>query len=149
MSNPLDSLYQQVILDHSKERHGAGLREEFLAEDHQLNPTCGDEITVRLHGDGDRITGISWEGQGCSISMASASILSDLIGEGLSRSELTERIELFRALMHSRGKGIEQDDEPLGDAIVLEGVSKFSARVKCGMLAWVATEQAAAKAETA
>ncbi|MGO2658344.1 Fe-S cluster assembly sulfur transfer protein SufU [Mycetocola reblochoni] len=145
MANALDSLYQQVILDHSKQRHGSGLRDGFLAEDHQLNPTCGDEITVRLHGDDALITGISWEGQGCSISMASASILSDLVAEGLSREQLAERIELFRALMHSRGKGIEQDDEPLGDAVVLEGVSKFSARVKCGMLAWVATEHAMTK----
>ncbi|MGO3885939.1 MAG: Fe-S cluster assembly sulfur transfer protein SufU [Mycetocola sp.] len=145
MSSALDSLYQQVILDHSKQRHGSGLRDGFVAEDHQLNPTCGDEITVRLHGEGDSLTGISWEGQGCSISMASASILSDLVAEGLSRDELTERIRLFRSLMHSRGKGIEEDDEPLGDAVVLEGVSKFSARVKCGMLAWVATEQTIAK----
>lgn len=143
----LQGLYQQVILDHSRERHGAGLREDFAGEDHQLNPTCGDEITLRVHLDGDTVTGVSWEGQGCSISMASASLLHDLIAEGggIARGALGERIELFRELMQSKGQGVA-DDEPLGDAIVLEGVSKYIARVKCAMLAWVATEHALAKA---
>jgi len=157
MASPeLAGLYQQVILDHSKLRKGSGLVDGGVAESHQLNPTCGDEITLRLHlvegsgtgtgtGTGDVgaagepiIERLSWDGQGCSISMASASLLSEL-APGLTPTELTERIALFREMMRSRGAGVE-DDEPLGDAAVLESVSKYIARVKCAMLAWVAAE---------
>jgi nitrogen fixation NifU-like protein len=140
MGSPeLASLYQQVILDHSKRKNGFGLREGAAAESHQLNPTCGDEITLRLHlADDDTIERISWEGAGCSISMASASLLSDLVA-GLSRDEARERIALFREMMRSKGQGVE-DDEPLGDAAALEGVSRYVARVKCAMLGWVAFE---------
>jgi nitrogen fixation NifU-like protein len=149
MASPeLAGLYQQVILDHSKLRKGSGLVDGGVAESHQLNPTCGDEITLRLHlveGTGDAgaagepvIERLSWDGQGCSISMASASLLSEL-APGLTPTELTERIALFREMMRSRGAGVE-DDEPLGDAAVLESVSKYIARVKCAMLAWVAAE---------
>jgi nitrogen fixation NifU-like protein len=171
MASPeLAGLYQQVILDHSKLRKGSGLVDGGVAESHQLNPTCGDEITLRLHlvadagtstgtgsgsgagtdsGSGDAgaatdttgepiIERLSWDGQGCSISMASASLLSEL-APGLTPTELSERIALFREMMRSRGAGVE-DDEPLGDAAVLESVSKYIARVKCAMLAWVAAE---------
>lgn len=165
MASPeLAGLYQQVILDHSKLRKGSGLVDGGVAESHQLNPTCGDEITLRLHlvegsgtgtgsgsgsgsNDGGTAGGsasepiierLSWDGQGCSISMASASLLSEL-APGLTPTELTERIALFREMMRSRGAGVE-DDEPLGDAAVLESVSKYIARVKCAMLAWVAAE---------
>ena len=140
MGSPeLASLYQQVILDHSKRKNGFGLLDGAAAESHQLNPTCGDEITLRLHlSDDDTIERISWEGAGCSISMASASLLSDLV-EGLSRDEARERIALFREMMRSKGEGVE-DDEPLGDAAALEGVSRYVARVKCAMLGWVAFE---------
>jgi nitrogen fixation NifU-like protein len=140
MGSPeLASLYQQVILDHSKRKNGFGLAEGAAAESHQLNPTCGDEITLRLHlADDDTIERISWEGAGCSISMASASLLSDFVA-GLSRDEARERIALFREMMRSKGQGVE-DDEPLGDAAALEGVSRYVARVKCAMLGWVAFE---------
>lgn len=140
MGSPeLASLYQQVILDHSKRKKGFGLADGSAAESHQLNPTCGDEITLRLHlADDDTIERISWEGAGCSISMASASLLSELV-PGLTRAEARERVELFRELMRSKGAGVE-DDEPLGDAAALEGVSRYVARVKCAMLGWVAFE---------
>ncbi|PSL38247.1 nitrogen fixation NifU-like protein [Labedella gwakjiensis] len=140
MGSPeLASLYQQVILDHSKRKNGFGLQDGAAAESHQLNPTCGDEITLRLHlADDDTIERISWEGAGCSISMASASLLHDLVA-GLSREEARERIALFREMMRSKGEGVE-DDEPLGDAAALEGVSRYVARVKCAMLGWVAFE---------
>jgi nitrogen fixation NifU-like protein len=137
-SGDLAGMYQQVILEHSREKHGFGLQPEADASNHQLNPTCGDELTMQLHLDGDRVRSLSWEGAGCSISMASASLLSDL-APGLTVDEMQERITLFRELMQSRGAGVE-DDEPLGDAVVLEGVSKYMARVKCAMLAWVALE---------
>ncbi|RWZ52852.1 SUF system NifU family Fe-S cluster assembly protein [Labedella phragmitis] len=140
MGSPeLANLYQQVILDHSKRKKGFGLAEGGVAESHQLNPTCGDEITLRLHlADDDTIERISWEGAGCSISMASASLLSELV-PGLTRDEARERIALFREMMRSKGAGVE-DDEPLGDAAALEGVSRYVARVKCAMLGWVAFE---------
>jgi nitrogen fixation NifU-like protein len=140
MGSPeLANLYQQVILDHSKRKKGFGLAEGGAAESHQLNPTCGDEITLRLHlADDDTIERISWEGAGCSISMASASLLSELV-PGLTRAEARERIGLFREMMRSKGEGVE-DDEPLGDAAALEGVSRYIARVKCAMLGWVAFE---------
>ena len=140
MGSPeLASLYQQVILDHSKRKNGFGLADGAAAESHQLNPTCGDEITLRLHlADDDTIERISWEGAGCSISMASASLLHDLVA-GLTRDEARERIALFREMMRSKGEGVE-DDEPLGDAAALEGVSRYVARVKCAMLGWVAFE---------
>ncbi|SEB45306.1 nitrogen fixation protein NifU [Paramicrobacterium humi] len=136
----LESLYQQVILDHAREKHGFGLRAGAAASSHQFNPTCGDDLTLELHvsADGERIESVSWEGAGCSISMASASLLSDLAA-GMPLAEAPARIAQFRELMRSKGAGID-DDEALGDAAVLEGVSRYVARVKCAMLAWVALE---------
>ncbi|UCR88132.1 Fe-S cluster assembly sulfur transfer protein SufU [Mycetocola spongiae] len=148
MSSPeLASLYQQVILEASKQKHGFGLHPEELPSSHQLNPTCGDEITLQLVTDpaGGTVQKLAWEGAGCSISMASASLLTDLTA-GLPVAELPGRIALFRELMQSKGAGVE-DDEPLGDAAALEGVSRYIARVKCAMLAWVALEGALLEAK--
>lgn len=147
MSSPeLQSLYQQVILELSKTPHGVGLAPRADGESHQINPTCGDEITLQL--DLDPATGtvaaVRWEGQGCSISQASASVFSDL-APGLTPVELASRIELFRTAMRSRGT-IEPDEDLLGDAVALGGVSRYIARVKCAMLAWVAGEHALAEA---
>lgn len=141
----LESLYQQVILDHSREKHGFGLREGEAASSHQLNPTCGDELTLQVHlsEDGATISDVAWEGAGCSISMASASLLSD-VAAGMPVADAPARIALFRELMRSKGAGVA-DDEPLGDAAVLEGVSRYIARVKCAMLAWVALEDSLAQ----
>ena len=149
MSSDLEQLYQQIILQHAKTRHGEGLAEAregtAVGESHQLNPTCGDEITVRaaLAGNADErasIDAISWEGQGCSISMASASVLSDLAA-GLPKDEVQGLVENFREVMRSRGT-VEADEEVLGDAAAFSGVSRYPARVKCAMLAWVALEEA-------
>jgi nitrogen fixation NifU-like protein len=142
MSSAMESLYQEVILDLSRHPHGLGLQDHAAAESHQVNPTCGDEITLQLHLEAgtDRISAIRWEGHGCAISQASASLFSDL-ASGLTTSELTTRIDLFRVAMRSRGT-IEPDEELLGDAVALGGVSRYVARVKCAMLAWVAGEQA-------
>ena len=139
----LEGLYQQLILDHSRSPHGTGLIGSPAAGSHQVNPTCGDEVTLELHLEGDAISAIRWEGHGCSISQASASLLSELAG-GLSTAELTVRIDAFREAMRSRGT-IEPDEELLGDAVVLGGVSRYPARVKCAMLAWVAAEHAIAQ----
>lgn len=143
----LDGLYQEVILDHSKRPIGKGDLEAaagaLTATHHEFNPSCGDEIDLSIAVDPESgtVTGISWEGQGCSISMASASILSQLLREEpLTLDQVQERIDAFREMIQARGQGAEPDDELLGDAVVLQGVSKFVMRVKCAMLGWVALE---------
>ncbi|QDE33897.1 SUF system NifU family Fe-S cluster assembly protein [Microbacterium foliorum] len=141
----LQNLYQELILDHSRTPYGFGLRGEIAAQSHQVNPTCGDEVTLQVHRDADGgIEAIAWEGHGCAISQASASLLAEL-AEGLTIDELEIRIAAFREAMRSRGK-IEPDEELLGDAAALGGVSRYVARVKCAMLAWVAAEDALHKA---
>ncbi|GAB3603194.1 Fe-S cluster assembly sulfur transfer protein SufU [Microbacterium aureliae] len=148
----LESLYQELILDHSKRPKGKGLAPEegATATSHQKNPICGDEITLRVRVDGDRVRDVTWEGAGCSISQASASMLVSLLeedggDEGLTRAEVGALIDGFREALRSRGK-IPLDEETYADAAALSGVSKFSARVKCAMLAWVALEDALARA---
>ena len=139
----LDALYQQIILDHNKKRVGFGLHEGGHPS-HQYNPTCGDEITltVRLSDDGTTITGVEWEGKGCSISQASASIMvSEVIG--MTIPEFEAFANGFREAMRSRGQ-IALSEEEFGDLAALSGVSKFVARVKCAMLAWVAAEDSLA-----
>lgn len=141
-STDLENMYQEVILDHARKPHGFGLLGSPAAESHQVNPTCGDEITLELHVDEDTHTvrSVNWTGHGCAISQASASLFSDLAA-GLTTEELTVRIDSFREAMRSRGE-ILPDEELLGDAVVLGGVSRYMARVKCAMLAWVAGEHA-------
>jgi nitrogen fixation NifU-like protein len=142
----LEGLYQQIILDHSKERHGAGPLEGADAEHHEYNPTCGDEITLRVKLDPahERIEQVAWEGDGCSISMASASVLTDLV-QGRPIDEALGTAEVFREMLRSKGEG-EPDEEVLGDAIAFHGVAKYVMRIKCAMLGWVALEAAVAKA---
>ncbi|WP_026548692.1 Fe-S cluster assembly sulfur transfer protein SufU [Arthrobacter sp. Br18] len=143
MSSNLEQLYQQIILDHAKERHGAGLLEHdgegIVGESHQLNPVCGDEITLRAVVKDGGLRSVSWDGAGCAISMASASVLTDLM-VGLRRDEVIALVDTFREVMRSRGK-LEADEEVLGDAAAFSGVSRYPARVKCAMLAWVALEE--------
>ncbi|GAA3298897.1 Fe-S cluster assembly sulfur transfer protein SufU [Glutamicibacter nicotianae] len=143
--NELDQLYQQVILDHSKRRIGSPLVEltEGLlhGESHQHNPICGDQIRVRVElDDQDHFTSMSWEGDGCSISMASASVLAEMLPE-LTKEEFLGKRDYFREMMRSKGN-FEPDEDVLEDAAAFVGVSKFPARVKCAMLAWVAAEVA-------
>lgn len=148
-SSEMQNLYQQVILDHSRRPHGFGLVDGAVASSHQVNPTCGDEITLELHlepGTGV-VTSLNWTGQGCAISQASASLLSDLAA-GLTLADLNIRIDAFRTAMRSRGT-IEPDEDLLGDVVVLGGASRYVARVKCAMLAWVAAEHAIAQATAA
>ena len=143
MVDALAGLYQQVILDHAKTRTGDGPLEGADAEHYERNPTCGDEITVRvtLEPGTHTIARLAWEGDGCSISMASASVLADL-APGLTLAELGERTDAMRAMMRSKGVG-EPDEDLLGDAVAFQGVSKFVMRVKCAMLSWVAAEACA------
>jgi nitrogen fixation NifU-like protein len=143
MADALASLYQQVILDHAKARTGDADLPDAQAEHYERNPTCGDEITVRvsLEPGTDRIESFAWRGDGCSISMASASVLSEM-APGMTLPELASVTGSFREMMRSRGT-VEPDEEVLGDAVAFQGVSKFVMRVKCGMLAWVAAEDCA------
>lgn len=142
----LDQLYQQIILDHSKARHGSGLaatdapQGSSTGQSHQLNPVCGDEVTLRLAVQDGKVAQVAWDGVGCSISMASASVLTDL-AEGMSVAELHEVIDSFREVLRSRGK-VHADPELLGDAAAFEGVARYAARVKCAMISWVAAEDA-------
>ncbi|MDQ0665177.1 nitrogen fixation NifU-like protein [Arthrobacter ulcerisalmonis] len=142
----LDQLYQQIILDHSKARHGSGLaateapQGTSTGQSHQLNPVCGDEVTLRLAVQDGKVAQVAWDGAGCSISMASASVLSDL-AQGMTVAELHEVIDNFREVLRSRGK-IHADPELLGDAAAFEGVARYAARVKCAMISWVAAEDA-------
>jgi nitrogen fixation NifU-like protein len=145
-SSDLQALYQELILDHSRHPQGFGLQEGAAASSHQVNPTCGDEVTLELHMQPgtDIVSSVRWEGHGCAISQASASLFTEM-ADSLTLDDLESRIELFRTAMRSRGT-IEPDEELLGDAAALGGVSKYIARVKCAMLAWVAAEHAIAQA---
>ncbi|MFC5666348.1 Fe-S cluster assembly sulfur transfer protein SufU [Kitasatospora misakiensis] len=139
----LDSMYQDIILDHYRNPHGKGLRDGD-AEVHHVNPTCGDEITLRVKLDGSTVVDVSYESQGCSISQASASVMNDLVvGRTVGEAQAVQ--EAFLELMQSKGQG-EGDEEVLEDAVAFAGVSKYPARVKCALLGWMAWKDATAKA---
>lgn len=152
--NELDQLYQQLILDHSRRPVGKGEIEKtpglIFADHHEMNPSCGDELTLTVAYDAQakKFTSLAWEGQGCSISMASVSILAQLFREegGFTFEQARERIAAFREMIQSRGQS-EPDEDLLGDAVALQGVSKFIMRVKCAMLGWVALEANTRKVE--
>ena len=140
----LESLYQEIILDHYKHPRGRGLREPFAVEVHHVNPTCGDELTVRVTLDGEVVTDISYDGQGCSISQASASMLHEqLVGGTVAHGLATT--DAFLALMQGRGQ-VEPDEDVLGDAVAFAGVAKYPARVKCALLGWMAWKDAVSQA---
>jgi nitrogen fixation protein NifU and related proteins len=140
----LESMYQEIILDHYRNPHHKGLREPYDAEVHHVNPTCGDEVTLRVRLDGDDVVDVSYDALGCSISQASASVMTDLlIGRPVKDAMVTG--EEFLKLMQSRGQG-EPDEDVLEDAVAFAGVSKYPARIKCALLAWMAWKDATAKA---
>ncbi|MEE1651046.1 SUF system NifU family Fe-S cluster assembly protein [Brachybacterium sp. J144] len=144
MSTGLNALYTELVMEHDKRPLHEGLREPFDAEVHHVNPTCGDEITLRLHveGDGDerRILDVSYDAIGCAMSRASASIMADLL-IGRTTAEVDPVREHFEASMRSRGR-IEGDEELIGDGIALLGAAKFPARVKCVLMPWKAYQAA-------
>jgi nitrogen fixation NifU-like protein len=137
----MDQLYQEIILDHYKHPHGRGLREPYAGEAHHVNPTCGDEVTMRVAED---LSDISYDGMGCSISQASASVLHELL-KGVSPGEAFRVHEAFVELMQGRGQ-VEPDEEVLGDAVAFAGVARYPARVKCALLPWMAFKDAAVRA---
>ena len=139
-------LYQQLIIEHSKRPHGEGLREPFAAQAHQVNPTCGDEITLRVALDGEMVQDVSYDALGCSISRASASVLHDLV-VGSSLDDVATVRNAVQHLLTSRGED-EGDEEVLGDAIAFAGVARYPARVKCALLSWSALADALLRAPT-
>jgi nitrogen fixation NifU-like protein len=153
----LDQLYQQVIMDHYREKHGYGLRDNLgaaLGESHQYNPLCGDEVTVRValdHADSPEepivVRDVSWTAEGCSISQAATSVLHDLV-TGVALTDAERIVEAFRAMVRSRGQG-EPDEGLLGDATAFHGVGRHANRVKCAMLGWTAFEAAVLAARSA
>jgi nitrogen fixation protein NifU and related proteins len=142
-----DSMYQEIILDHYKHPQHRGLPDVFDAEVHHVNPTCGDEVTVRVKLDDGTITDLGWDGEGCSISQASTSVMSGLvIGKQIDDAMALQ--DRFLELMQSRGNAelSEADEDDLDDAIAFEGVSKYPARIKCALLGWMAMKSAVAEA---
>ncbi len=143
----LDSLYQEIILDHYKNPHHKGLREPFEAEVHHVNPTCGDEVTLRVHlagvGDAATVEDVSYDAVGCSISQAAASVMTDLV-IGKTVDEAMQIHGEFLALMQGRG-AVEPDEEVLEDGVAFAGVAKFPSRVKCALLSWMAWKDATAQ----
>ncbi len=137
-------LYQELILEHSKRPHRAGLREPFDAEVHHVNPTCGDEVTVRVELDGDVVRDLSYDALGCSISVASASVLSEQV-TGHSVREALEAYNGMRAMLTSKGQD-PGDEDLLGDGVAFAGVAKYPARVKCALLGWTAFTDALVRA---
>lgn len=137
-------MYQEIILDHYRAKHHSGLREPFEAEVHHVNPSCGDEVTLRVHLEGDRVVDVSYDGVGCSISQASTSVMTDLVighdvGHGLGLHEE------FLTLMQGKGE-VVPDEDRLEDGIAFAGVAKFPARVKCALLGWSAFKDAVLQA---
>ena len=143
----MEQMYQEVILDHYKHPHHRGLREPFGAEVHHVNPTCGDEVTLRvaLSSDGATVNDISYDGQGCSISQAATSVLHDLVAEH-TVGEAFATIDAYQAMVQGRGK-VEPDEDVLEDAVAFAGVAAYPARVKCALLGWMAFKDAVAQAQ--
>ena len=147
MTASMESMYQQIILDHYKNPAHRNVLDPFDAEVHHVNPTCGDEVTLRVRIENDQIADLGWIGEGCSISQASTSVMSDLvIGTPIENALVLQ--EKFLELMQSQGHNplSEDEAEALEDAIAFEGVSKYPARVKCALLGWMAMKSAVAEA---
>jgi nitrogen fixation protein NifU and related proteins len=136
----LEQMYQEIILDHYRNPHRRGLREPFDAESYQINPTCGDEVTLRVALDGDRVADVSYDAMGCSISQAATSVLTDLV-IGRTVAESTSTMDAFVAMVQGRGQ-VEPDEDVLADGIAFVGVSRYPARVKCALLGWMAFKDA-------
>jgi nitrogen fixation protein NifU and related proteins len=144
----LQDMYQEIILDHYRNPHHKGLRDPFDAQVYHVNPTCGDEVTLRValkDVDGEAVVeDVSFESLGCSISQASASVMTDLV-IGKPVDEAMKIGDIFLELMQSKGQ-LEPDEDVLEDAAAFAGVSKYPARIKCALLGWMAWKDATAQA---
>ena len=148
MTVPMDSMYREIIIDHYKRPQHHGLPDDFDAEIHHVNPTCGDQVTLRVRIADGTVKDLGWVGEGCSISQASTSVMSELV-VGRRIADALELHDKFLRLMQSQGQAdltdVEADE--LGDAVAFEGVSKYPARVKCALLGWMAMKGAVAAAQ--
>ena len=136
----VEDLYQEIILDHYRAKHHSGLREPYAAEVHHVNPSCGDEVTLRVHVADGVVDDVSYDGAGCSISQASTSVMTDLvIGRDVQHG--LDLHEEFLTLMQGKGQ-VEPDEERLEDGVAFAGVARFPARVKCALLGWSAFKDA-------
>jgi len=147
----LESMYQEIILDHYRTPHHKGLREPFDVEVHHVNPTCGDEVTLRVKMDGNVVSDVSYDSLGCSISQASVSVMTDLV-VGKDLAEATKAYDAFLTLMRTKGDTdavVAEQEDVLEDAVAFEGVSKYPARIKCALLGWMAWKDATAQAVAA
>jgi nitrogen fixation protein NifU and related proteins len=147
----LESMYQEIILDHYRNPHHKGLRDPFDAEVHHINPTCGDEVRrrVRLADDGETVADVSYDSLGCSISQASVSVMTDLV-VGRTVDEADRAHQAFLTLMRAKGDTesvTEELEDVLEDAVAFEGVSKYPARIKCALLGWMAWKDATSQAQ--
>ena len=140
----LESLYQEIILDHYKRPKNKVLQDKYSVEVHHNNPSCGDEITLRVQVENQIVTQLSWDGVGCSISQASSSVMSEL-AQGIPVQKALELEVSFLELMQGKGQ-VEADEEELEDAVAFSGVARYPARVKCALLGWMALKDALLRA---
>ena len=140
----LESLYQEIILDHYKRPKNKVLQDKYSVEVHHNNPSCGDEITLRVQVENQIVTQLSWDGVGCSISQASSSVMSEL-AQGIPVQKALELEVSFLELMQGKGQ-VEADEEELADAVAFSGVARYPARVKCALLGWMALKDALLRA---
>jgi nitrogen fixation NifU-like protein len=144
----LETLYQEIILDHYRNPHRHGLREPFDAEVHHVNPVCGDEVTLRVRLDSDgvdaTVNDVSYDAVGCSISQAATSVLTDLVVDRPVKEALST-LDTYVEMIQGRGQ-VEPDEEVLEDAVAFAGVARYPARVKCALLGWMAFKDAVARA---
>ena len=145
----MDQLYQQLILDHAQAANGRGLAERFDGESFQVNPTCGDKVRLRVAleaSEPQRLATVTWQGEGCTISKASTSMMIELVS-GQDLAAVARLEDAMEQMMHSRGEGVsDQVADLLGDAIALQGVAQYPMRIKCALLGWMALKDATAKA---
>lgn len=140
----VESMYREIILDHYREKHHSGLRDPYEAEVTHVNPSCGDEVLLRVHLSGDTVADVSYDAVGCSISQASTSVMTDLvIGRTVDEGLAIARV--FAEMLHGQGR-VEPDEDVLEDGIAFAGVAQFPARVKCALLGWSAWKDAIARA---
>ncbi|WP_188896084.1 Fe-S cluster assembly sulfur transfer protein SufU [Microlunatus endophyticus] len=148
----VEEMYQEIILDHYRAKHFSGLRDPYQAEVHHVNPSCGDEVTLRVHLTGGKIDDVSYDGQGCSISQASTSVMAGLVRDK-SIDETLGLHDEFLAMMQSQGsvdslgQNADELEDDLEDGIAFLGVAKFPARVKCALLGWSALKDAVIRAQ--
>ncbi|MFJ8257798.1 Fe-S cluster assembly sulfur transfer protein SufU [Peribacillus asahii] len=136
--NNLDTLYRQVIMDHYKKPRNKGILEDGSLTIDMNNPTCGDRIRLTMKVEEDKVVDVKFEGEGCSISMSSASMMTEAI-KGKDIKTAMKLSHIFSEMI--QGKEYDEEDLDLGDIEALQGVAKFPARIKCATLAWKAMEK--------